>query len=93
MDKLNERQLNAISDALLGPQQAKLDAEKKRKRDAKARLRAQRKWALPALGLILAISLFNSAPALSMVLLLFTLILVLWQSFRSAASKASKEKS
>ncbi|SEB01041.1 hypothetical protein [Alkalimonas amylolytica] len=87
MDKLDEKQLDAISDALLGPQQAKLDAEKKRQRDAAARLRAQRKWALPGLGVILAISLFNSAPAVSAVLLLFTLILVLWQYFSSAGSK------
>ncbi|MCC5853423.1 MAG: hypothetical protein JJU30_11335 [Alkalimonas sp.] len=71
MAKLNEQQAKAAADALLGPQQANIDANRQRKLLAQQKASAHRKrmaWALPCVAGGFALGLMTTAPLLSALL-------------------------
>ncbi|MCC5826003.1 hypothetical protein [Alkalimonas sp.] len=71
MNQLNEQQAKAAADALLGPQQATIDAKRQHQQAAQQKASAHRKrmaWALPCLAGGLALGMMHTAPLLSAIL-------------------------
>ena len=83
MNKLNEQQAKTVADALLSPQQAKIDAQRQRQEKAQQKAMAQRKrmaWALPCMAAGFSLGLIKTAPWLSALLALLAIaaLLKLW---------------